>query len=331
MIMKKKYIALVILFLYNLSFGSENDYFIANSLRTRPLALGGAYLSVKENIYAMDYNPAAFSVSSVGGDTHFSLFFNPVAIPIITSNFKEFEKVDIPLGLLVHGLALSYKKVNIGIIIGEETITNISRLKNKKMTALSGYSVNRKSSLCFSLELASRVSIGIAGDCFYHTVDNKRLIKFGYRYGIWIKTLKEICLGLCFFDLPQQFSEDRLELDRFDDETLNIGFSYSPWNFIQFALDIRNVSEDKKAATGEPHLGINLIPWKHLSLQGGYFQENKDSRIVSFGFGLLNENYLLSEEKRLKQDEFILNAALIWKRGVIETDRWFMITSIIRI
>lgn len=328
---KIKYAVLLLLSVYSLSFGSENDYFITNSLKTRPLALGGAYLSVRDDIFAMGYNPASFSASPLGGDIRFSIFLNPAAIPAVACNVKDFEKADIPLGLLVHGLSISYKKINIGIIVGEETITNISRLKNKKITALSDYSINRKSSLCVSLELASRVSIGIAGDCFYRSLDNMHITKFGYRYGIWIKTLKEICLGLCFFDLPQQFSEDRLELDRFDDETLNIGFSYSPWNFIQFALDIRNVSEDKKTATGEPHLGINLIPWRHLSLQGGFFQEDKNCKVFSFGIGLLNEDFIISEEHRLQQDEFILNAAFILKKGVLETDRWFMVSSVIRI
>jgi len=326
-----KYSALLLLLSYSFSFCNERDFFIFNNVKARPLAFGGAYLSIKDNIFALDYNPASFSVSPVNRDFNFLIFFNPSAIPVITSNFNKFNKLNIPIGLLVHGIGIFYKKVNIGILIGEETITNISRLNNRKMTDLCNYSSNMKSSLCVSLELAPRVSIGIAGDCYYHKIDNKNVIEFGYRYGIWIKTLKEICLGFSFIDLPQKFSKDRIELDRFDDETLNIGFSYSPWNFIQFALDIRNVSENKKNATGEPHLGINLIPWKHLSLQGGFFRENNNMDVISFGFGLVNEKFILSEEKRFQHNEFILNAAVVWKKGPIITDRWFMLSSVIRI
>ncbi|MFO7890899.1 MAG: hypothetical protein R6V04_11230 [bacterium] len=328
---KYKYVILIIIFFNIFTFTYADNYFIYNSLKARPIALGGAYLSLKNDIIALDYNPASFSVRPLNGNSNFLIFLNPCAIPVITTNFRRFDAVDTPIGLLLHGIGIYYKKVNIGIVIGEETLTTITRLKNRKITELSDYTANKKSSLCVSLELAPRVSIGIAGDCLYHRVNNTNIIKFGYRYGIWIKTLKKICIGLCFIDLPQKYREDRLELDRFDDETLNIGFSYAPSDFFQFALDIRNVSEDKKNATGEPHLGINLVPWRHLSLQGGFFEENKNSKVFSFGFGIFNENLLFSEGKRTKHNEFILNAAVVWKKNSTITDRWFILSSVIRI
>lgn len=333
MLIRKRNTAYVILFFVSVnivSFSYADNYFIFNSLKAKPIALGGAYLSLRGDITTLDYNPASFSLCPINGNMNFSVFFNPAAIPVISSNYNDFKALDVPMGLLLHGIGFYYKKVNIGIVIGEELLTNVSRLKANKITELSDYTVNRKSSICFSLELAPRVSIGIAGDYFYHRVGNKNVINFGYRYGIWIKTLKKICLGLCFIDLPQKFKEDRLVLDRFDDETLNIGFSYAPNDFCQIALDIRNVSEDRKAATGEPHLGINLIPWKHLSLQGGFFEEN-NSKVFSFGFGFFNENSLFSERKRFKHKNFILNMAVVWKKNSIITDRWLILSSIIRI
>jgi len=327
---KVRYTLLIVLLLYSFSFCYENNYFISNSLKTRAIAMGGAYISIKDHIFALDYNPASFSLRPSRNGNKFCLFFNPSAIPAISSNYKKFKSFDIPLGLLIYGAGIFYKKVNIGMLIGDETITNISRFDSRKITELSDYSVNRKYSLCVSLELAPRVSVGIAGDGYYHNIDNKNVMKFGYRYGIWIETLKKICLGVCFIDLPNTFSQERLELERFDDETLNVGFSYTPWDFFQFALDIRNVSEDKKCATGEPHIGINLIPWRHLSVQGGFFKEKKNT-VFSFGFGLINEKFLLSEEKQLQYDEFILNAAVVWEKGPVVTDRWFMLSSVIRI
>jgi len=331
MIRTIKYTILIILMIYSYSFCEERNYFISNNLKARTIAMGGAYISIKDHIFALDYNPASFSLRPNRNGNKICFFLNPSAVPVITSNYKKFNSFDIPVGLLLYGFGVFYKKVNIGLLIGDETITDISRFNNKKITELANYSVNRKYSLCVSLELAPRVSVGIAGDSYYHKINNKNVMKFGYRYGIWIRTLKKICLGVCFIDLPNKYSQDRLELDRFDDETLNVGFSYSPWNFFQLALDIRNVTENKKRATGEPHIGVNLIPWKHLSVQGGFFKENKNSKVISVGFGLLNEKFLLSEEKRLKYDEFILNAAVVWKKGSVATDRWFILSSVIRI
>ncbi len=331
-IMKRKirYTLLIVLLLYSISFCYENNYFISNSLNTRAIAMGGAYTSIKDHIFALSYNPASFSLRPNRNGNKLYFFVNPSSLPVITSNYKKFNSFDIPLGLLINSIGIFYKKINVGMLIGDETITNINRFNNKKVTELSDYSINRKYSLCVSLELAPRVSVGIAGDGYYHEIDNTNVMKFGYRYGIWIKTLKKICFGVCFIDLPNTFSQDRLELDRFDDETLNVGFSYSPWDFFQIALDIRNVSENKKHATGEPHIGINLIPWKHLSVQGGFFKENNNT-VISFGLGLLNEKFLLSEEKQLQYDEFILNAAVVWEKGLLTTDRWFMLSSVIRI
>lgn len=313
----------------NNSYCDEKNFVTINSIKARPLALGGAFLSVKDDLAALEYNPASFTVNTLNSNVNFSVFINPAGAVVLIKNFNNFSNIGVPIGLLVCGFSISVKRLNIGFLLGEETFTDIERLNCGNALSLNDYPFNRKSSLCFSLALAPRVSIGIAGDFYYHKINNKEVMRFGYRYGIWVKSLKNICIGLCFFDLPEKFSMDRTILERFDDETLNVGFSYSPVNSIHLSFDVRNVSDENKIAAGEPHFGLELIPWKHICFRGGYYKMD-NTEVYSFGVGLLNENFFLPVDKRFNHNEFILNTAFIWEKNSIICSKWFLLSCVVR-
>ena len=141
-----------------------------------------------------------------------------------------------------------------------------------------------------------------------------------------------LTFGLCYFDFPNDYEKDRMVLERIGDETLNIGVSYSPWKLLTLILDVRNVSDEGKGAVREPHMGIEIIPIKHVTFRGGHYRDReKNENTFSLGMGFLNWNSILPKERSFMHPTFSLNTTVLWQRNDQLINRWFLLSCIMRI
>ncbi len=302
-----------------------------STVRARSLSVGGAFVSIQDDLASLDFNPAGFSIAPISERTQVSLFLNPLGSLLIIKNQGNYSDWITPVGWIVRGGGISFGKLNVGFLWGEETLNNEKSLARSDILDASFYEWQTNASFGFSLALAPRVSIGMAGELFFRNIEKKE-VKFGYRYGIILHPRSNMSFGLCYFDLPNEYANDRMVLERIADETLNIGISYSPWKPLTLMLDVRNVSDEGKGITREPHMGIEIIPFNHIALRGGYFRDRENNEnTYSFGMGILNWNSILPGERSFFHPTFGLNAAMVWQQNDQLTGRWFLLSCIIRI
>ncbi len=303
-----------------------------SSIKARPLAMGGAYVSIENGLFALDFNPAAFSRSAIERAVHFSMYFNPLSPVIIAKNWNSVSGWDDRLGFMIYGIAFSYNRLNVGILYAEESLSDENRLINRSFFDGTGYSVQRNSSMGFSISLSPRLSLGAVGELYHREKDGERQIRLGYRYGIVIKPRNSLSVGLCFCNFPNDYGEDRIVIERLADETLNIGVSYRPWKSFTVALDIRNVSDEGKEVVREPHMGFELNPFPFVSLRGGYYREwEGDEETFSVGIGFQSWESTDSIEQLYIDPSLRLDAAWLWQTHFGEMDRWFIISCILKI
>ena len=319
-------------------FCQEYNFVTLSTVKARSLAMGGAFVSIEDDLPSLDFNPATFSLNPLPGKTQFSLFFNPLGPLVIAKNRKNVPSWDVPLGWLIRGFTLSVGRAEFGVLLGEESLADEKRLKRDDIFDGTGYQRERNTSFGFALVLAPRVSLGIAGELFIRGKNEvstggentKKELGIGYRYGLMIKTRNNLHVGLCFFDFPDAYSKDRMVLERLADETLNIGVSYSLWKSLILALDVRNVSDEGKGAVREPHAGVELSLFRHLKLRGGYYREKEGKETISLGLGVLDWNALLPESRRFLHPTLAVNTAMLLRRDKGEESRWFILSCILR-
>jgi len=293
--------------------------------------MGGAFTAVEGDLVSLDFNPAAFSVDTRSDKAQVSVFFNPLGPVVLLKNWGENKDWDVPISWILRGATLSLGRINLGLLMGEEAFTLNDQYRKANFFDGSFFDQRRNTSIGFSLALSPLVSVGIAGEIFIREVDTKKIMRLGYRYGVMIKTRSNLDVGLCFVDFPNEFKQDRFDLERLADETLNVGVTYTPWNILKLSLDVRNVSDDEKGTVREPHIGFEVTPIMHLALRGGYYREKGGGReALSFGFGLFDWNSLLPEHCRFSHSVFTVNTAFVWQWTNGNLDKWFVLSSIIR-
>jgi hypothetical protein len=62
----------------------------------------------------------------------------------------------------------------------------------------------------------------------------------------------------------------------------------------------------------EPHTGIEITPWEHLALRGGYYSIHDEGNTFSGGIGLCNLNEFWSLSDRSETREFLLDYAIVF-------------------
>jgi len=313
-------------------YGGDFRAITLSTIKSRPLAMGGAFMSVEDQLAAIDFNPATLMLHSSTHYSRFAVYFNPLGPVSMLTNREKRLGWETYLGWIIRGAAFSFGRFRFGFILGEENLRYSEGQKGSDFLNAEAYDGNNNSSFAVSVALAARVSLGIAGELFVREHNGVRKIFLGYRYGVLLKARNTLNIGLCFIDFPNEYREDRMALERLADETLNIGLSYSLYNYAKISLDIRNVSDDGKGAIREPHIGIEVTPTRHLALRGGYFlQIGEDSATYSLGIGLFDWSVLFTDERATIPATYGLNAAFLYQREKGSETMYFMLTLLARI
>lgn len=312
-------------------FGDHYNLVTLSTIKARALGIGGAFVSIYDDLASLDFNPAAFSISTSSEKIQGSIFLNPLGPILILENRGRYSDWTTPFSYIFRGAALSFGRLDIGLLWGEEMVNTESNLNRNGIFDASNYEWQHNASLGFSLSLAPKISLGMAGEFFFRDAKNKD-IRFGHRYGIILQPRSNLTFGLCYFDMPDDHKTDRMLLERIGDETLNIGVSYKPWEPVTLILDVRNVSDEGKGAVREPHMGIEIIPIKHVALRGGHYRDRENNEnTYSLGLGFLDWNSILHKERSFSHPTFSLNTTVLWQRSDQLINRWFFLSCILRI
>lgn len=328
----KYFITILILILgVHVGQGLSDRLVTISSIKTRSLAMGGASVTMKDELAALDFNPAGFQTGQISQEIDFSIFFNLLGPIIMYQNKDNYSDWTVPFGWFVRGTSFSVGRIHLGILLNEEAVFDTVRLEKSSIFDATGYEGQRNTSFGLSFDLAPKVSLGIAGDIFIR--DNiKKEIKLGHRYGVILKPRNNFSVGLCYINFPNDYPNDRLMLEGLADETLNIGVSYSPWPLMTLAIDVRNVSDEGQGADEEPRIGIELLPLQYIALRGGYFRSRiSQGETFSLGVGLFNPSNRSVNEYQFLPFKVDVNATLIWQNEIYHINRWFLLSCVIGI
>ncbi len=304
--------------------GQEREhYFIAvSTLVARPLGMGGAFTAVNDDLAALLYNPANFTLYQDYRARRLTIFLNPVA-PIVTLQKPEalfgrayitWEEAAAVAAMLVKGMTLSLGSFEFGALFGEQS-PQPEHFSAQRVFDANGFLDNQYSILAMRMRVAERVSLGGSLGLYYRSeVERGRRWGVGTSYGVQVRPSRRVAVGVSYFTFPQMAPGYREAIERIVDGGVNLGVSVQSKFGTTIAVDFRNLG-DENAAAGElmreAHLGVEQVLLAHLALRAGVFRkrdENAENRyVLSAGLGLADANGFWTLKRRFSHSNWIFN------------------------
>jgi hypothetical protein len=174
----------------------------------------------------------------------------------------------------------------------ENNLGNQENYKSSKFFNIEFPLDNHYNSILAGYRISSKSSLAIVFNDYHQKKENKKERGYGINLGLFHKIGKKTNIGLVYFNFSDRLSNYRMDLERFADETLNLGISSELNKDTLLSIDIRNLFNSKKSAFQEVHLGFEK-QIKQIGIRGGYFKEKGNkAKFYSYGIGIiLNKNY----------------------------------------
>ncbi|MDZ7268304.1 MAG: hypothetical protein ONB48_11285 [candidate division KSB1 bacterium] len=303
---------------------AQEAYLAINSLGARPLAMGGAFVAVPDELVAGLYNPANFGSRSPR-DPAFRLFLNPLTpVWALTrpANFFDHStssgaRALATAGLLIKGMVLRLGPFDFATIMAEQS-GRWALLARTDWGEVDEYLDNQYSVLVARLRVAERVAVGGSLGLYYQsTAPERRAWLVRADYGIAVMPWHNVLVGVSYLTLPTLAGEGYRDYpERFVDGSVNLGISAQPWPGTLLALDVRNLVEDNMEMVREPHVGFEQQLFSLFALRGGMFWMGQEQRLAySAGCGLLNTAALSLANRRGHSPNWLLNYGVVMETG----------------
>jgi len=299
-----------------------------------------AFTAVEDNLAAVHFNPASYFLYENKKSHRFTFFVNPVSPAVAAferdalyaGSGSKADDVLSTLSLLVKSVSLSLNRLEVGLLLGEESIKLPETFYDEQIFGARGYRQNHGHTLVSRLKLAEQVSLGGALSLLYGSTSAdsyERHRDLGFSYGILMRPEEGLQIGVSYFNLPDSLTENRLELERIVDESVNIGVSYRVFDGTLLSLDVRNLGEEQREAVREVHFGLEQVFFSHLAVRTGYFRKNGEN-VLSWGLGLFDGNSLFGFENQFAHRNFFLNYAFVLENSA-EKRYWHLLSFYFRI
>lgn len=324
------------------SWAQNTRYFIFNNVKPRPLAMGGAFVALEDDIAAINYNPASFSLYAATKSKRLTFFLNPISPfvggiengDLFNGSGSTLDDLFSSISLLVKSISLSLESFEFGLLLGEESLSLPEEFARGPFD-INGFRQNHSHSFVGRIKLADRVSLGGTATLLYGSKTAnpaERTSDVGISYGILLKPETGLKIGVAFFNLPDSLKDARVPMERIVDESVNIGISYQLFHgMTKFALDIRNLGEETQTAVREFHFGLEQVLMSQMAVRAGYFQKDSEDRVFSWGVGLLDGNTLFDPENSFTHRNFLFNYAFIYENSRLGNNQWHLLSFHIRL
>jgi len=257
-------------------------------------------------------NPAGFNLYSNEYEPKFEIFFNPAGALMAVYGLSNgeysngtFDEGDvlIPMFLLVKGINLSVHPFDFGLVLGEQNQIGFEGNNFFSYFPVLDDYYNR---MFLQLELHRKVAVGLSAEFFF---SDEKIKGVGVSYGVMIKPGK-LHVGVFYYMLPHNYQDSFLYRDRIVEDTVNAGLSWEPVGFLKMYFDLRNLSEENSPTFLEPHAGMETFIWEHTAVRFGFYHEDGERNVFSFGVGLLDLNDFKSLDDQSQRKEYLLNYGL---------------------
>lgn len=285
------------------------------------MSMGGAFMAVEDNMAAINFNPAAYSLYESKKSHRISFFLNPIS-PVIgiferealySGNGSKGDDILSTLSLLVKSVSFSFHPLEIGLLLGEQALDRVGAFTDERVFGVSGYRQNHSHTLVGRLRLAEEVALGGTVSLLYGSKESaplRRHEEIGISYGILLRPEKGLKIGVAFFNLPDSLTQTKLDFERLVDESVNIGVSYQVLDGTLVSMDMRNLGEEGGTAVREIHVGLEQVFFSHLAVRTGFFRKSGQN-VLSWGLALFDGNSLFGFDNQFAHRNFFLNYAFI--------------------
>jgi len=323
------------------SSAQETLFATFSTVKARPLAMGGAFTAIEDDMAAIPFNPAAYSLYGERHRHRFTFFFNPIS-PIVagidnrslySGKGSKADDVLLSLGLLLKSISFSLSSLEIGLLLGEESLYPHNAFKRDQIYSVDGFRQNHSHSLIGRLKLAEQVSIGASASLMSasETSAQERTQDVGISYGILLQPESGLRIGVFLADLPDSLDDKRLPVERIVDESLNVGVSYEFLRGSTLSLDVRNLGEERQEAVREFHAGFEQVLLSHVALRAGWFRKSEGTHVYSWGLGIFDNNMLHSHERTFSHPNFALNYAFVYDSDEAEDAMLHLLSLYLRL
>ena len=334
--------AAAVFILYSNGWGQQEHYFITiNSMIARPLAMGGAYVAVQDELAASLYNPANLGGVDHGSGRGVRIFLNPLTPAIALADPTSFfhaRRLSIGqalsvAGLLIKGFTVRAGPFDFGGIIGEQS-TRFDRLPRAKGFEAENYLDNQYSILAVRMRVAERVSVGASIGLYYQRLaEADREWKIQASYGVTLTPGRKLLVGVSYITLPSDLDGSyRDHPERLVNGSVNLGISLKPWTHTVLSFDVHNLADDREEMVREPHIGIEQAFLSLVALRVGAFRKNDRSQIAwTAGLGLIEARQLFSPNRRSSQpgSSWVVNYGVVFEKDDLEGSRYIHALSLV--
>lgn len=300
-----------------------------STVNPRPMALGGAFVSVEDDIAALIWNPAAFILYETEVSHRLSVHINPgIPVLLLRKDHQDVADFLVFLGAAVKGVTYSHHWAEMGLLLWEEPLYNPAEPANGRFFDPDHILSYHTHTFGFRIRLAPTVSLGSSGN-LYRIKDNhgKSVLASGVNYGVLLKPTKGLEVGLTYFDFPSSLAQLRWDMEGLRDESVNAGISLHPDDETIVALDIRDAGGGENISWNRLRFGFERTIWEYLALRFGYFQAGRQKHdVYSFGLGLSGRSAPGRRALHHNHSGYLANYALLMEEGEQSQRLWHLLS-----
>lgn len=320
-----------------------NRFVLISQVKARPLAMGGAFTSIEGDLGTIGYNPAALSLYRFEKEHRVTLFLNPLGAVVggvkrgelFPRGGFDFDDLLLTAGLFVKSIVVTLNSFEFGLLLGEQSLDLPEEFVNEEPFNVSGLRQNHAHSFVGRIKLAEKIALGGTASMMRGSLERDPQESFKeitLSYGILLKPEKSLNIGVSFVNLPDSLKNARWPVERFVDESVNVGVSYRPFSSTILSMDVRNLGEEENRAVREFHFGLEQVVFSQVALRAGYYSKNQDGDfVISGGVGLINGNTLFDVEDHFSHPSFYLNYAFVYDSSFEQGIRWHLLSLRVRI
>jgi hypothetical protein len=302
-----------------------------STVAPRPLAMGGAFMAVDDELTAIAWNPGGFVPPACRRGGNFRVHANVLGAPaivretgLLTGVFSEefdrlpgAEQAMVALGSLIKGVSFRRGGFTVGALLLEEHLDPAALAESKGLADASDLLAGYYSSVGVAFTLDPRVSIGTAVTLFAgFDDDGERWFGSGRSYGAVLRPNDVTAVGFTYFDADETSGDYRLGIEGLAPQTMNAGLAYRPLPRMLLTFDLRDLAEKHEATALTPRAGVEWDLWGRVALRAGAFVEDGgDSRVLTVGLGAIPMVACRGGETSLPGGAYVLNYAALLSDG----------------
>ena len=326
--MSRKYPLFLILIFIALSgqelLAQQNVFLPMHASRIRAVGIAGAYQAVYDDLAALSYNPASYSVYRDAKNFRITFFLTPAAPMIIYRNPDRFyarparqgEKNFAAIFSLFKAINFTYKDLDFGFVFGEPIFSTQELLQAKQALHLNHVYNNHYHTAALHLRLAEQVSLGVSLYLNYFEPEHgQRDWALSASYGVILQPNDYLRVGVSLFSAASKLPRNYEFIDQKYNDALGLGLAVqAPWR-MQFSFDVRNLTVNQDVVGERLLAGVEQQILGHIAVRAGLQYHTNDQHFAqTFGLGLLNLSRFRGDRDQFKHTEYAVNYALVRKK-----------------